>query len=97
MRRRTQVVRERSAKPLCSGSNPLGASKNCGMRLPAGRQGLSIADFFKIYNLILAIRNSQLACRDGGIGRRTGLKILCPAKGVRVRVPLSAHDTKIKC
>ena len=24
--RRTQVVRERSAKPLCSGSNPLGAS-----------------------------------------------------------------------
>jgi hypothetical protein len=25
--RRTQVVRERSAKPLCSGSNPLGASK----------------------------------------------------------------------
>ena len=26
--RRTQVVRERSAKPLCSGSNPLGASKD---------------------------------------------------------------------
>ena len=25
--RRTQVVRERSAKPLCSGPNPLGASK----------------------------------------------------------------------
>jgi hypothetical protein len=24
--RRTQVARERSAKPLCSGSNPLGAS-----------------------------------------------------------------------
>ena len=24
--RRTHVVRERSAKPLCSGSNPLGAS-----------------------------------------------------------------------
>jgi hypothetical protein len=31
--RRTQVVRERSAKPLCSGSNPLGASINCGMRI----------------------------------------------------------------
>ena len=26
-RRRTQVVRERSAKPLCGGSNPPGASK----------------------------------------------------------------------
>ena len=25
-RRRTQVVRERSAKPLCTGSNPVGAS-----------------------------------------------------------------------
>ena len=34
--------------------------------------------------------NLQLPCRGGGIGRRTGLKILCPAKGVRVRVPLSA-------
>ena len=31
--RRTQVVRERSAKPLCSGSNPLGASINCGIRI----------------------------------------------------------------
>src|SRR5262245_27427351 len=27
MGRRTQVVRERSAKPLCIGSNPIGASK----------------------------------------------------------------------
>ena len=26
-------------------------------------------------------------CRGGGIGRRTGLKILGPAKGVRVRLP----------
>ena len=26
--RRTQVVRERSAKPLCSGPNPLGASSS---------------------------------------------------------------------
>ena len=43
------------------------------------------------------IRNSHYTCRDGGIGRRTGLKILCPAKGVRVRVPLSAQVTNIKC
>ena len=31
--RRTQVVRERSAKPLCDGSNPPGASINCEMRI----------------------------------------------------------------
>ena len=31
--RRTQVVRERSAKPLCSGSNPLGASRELRMKI----------------------------------------------------------------
>ena len=39
-------LRQRSAKPLFSGSNPLAAS---------------------------------IACRDGGIGRRKGLKIPCPS------------------
>ena len=32
--RRTQVVRERSAKPLCGGSNPPDASKALAARLP---------------------------------------------------------------
>ena len=33
--RRTQVVRERSAKPLCIGSNPIGASQLTGLDLPS--------------------------------------------------------------
>ena len=32
--RRTQVVRERSAKPLCIGSNPIGASLLISPKLP---------------------------------------------------------------
>ena len=35
--------------------------------------------------------------RSGGIGRRTGLKILCSAMNVRVRVPPSAQGSEQWC
>ena len=58
--RYSQAVRPRSAKPLCPGSNPGGASKRTLHRIGA--------EFFfkKAYKNI---------CRCGGIGRRKGLKI----------------------
>ncbi len=34
----------------------------------------------------------QSICRDGGIGRRGGLKIRSSARGVGVQLPLSAYQ-----
>src|SRR5437870_541037 len=37
-------------------------------------------------------RGVRLQCRGGGIGRRPGLKIPCPERGVRVRSPPPAPN-----
>lgn len=59
--RHSQVVRPRSAKPLCPSSNLGGASNDPLKGTP-------------VYTGFL-FKKSETFCRSGGIGRRTGLKI----------------------
>ena len=102
--RRTQVVRERSAKPLCIGSNPIVASNCCntdGMTKGLVRRKRSKSPYpsklgpesgsgidYVLWNRSSGISglNTTLYCRGGGIGRRTGLKILRAARPVPVQV-----------
>ncbi|MBM2840622.1 MAG: hypothetical protein HW412_1150 [Bacteroidetes bacterium] len=121
--RRTQVVRERSAKPLCGGSNPPDASSNSCRRLREKRalQTISLLSDYshgfgrvpssaKPRCVIGRSRENDITvpadslgsfdrceekpkdivvlsrCRGGGIGRRTGLKILRAERSVPVQV-----------
>ena len=77
-RRRTQAVRERSAKPSCTSSNLVDASTKEWIASPY--------TFYKNYVSL----KLELPSRDGGIGRHKGLKIPRTFMSVRVQVSLSA-------
>ena len=102
------MVRQWSAKPLCSGSNPLAAFKIVNPERSEGQNHyapvrIRLAPFDKIKNVKINFAGQKFLCfrfvflifgfycRDVGTGRQTGLKILGPSKGVRVRFPLPAQ------
>ena len=87
--RRTQVVRERSAKPLCGGSNPPDASTSW-TRLPRQSKSLPVphpdVPTGRCDVAGEMLDSDRRSCRGGGIGRRTGLKILRAERSVPVQI-----------
>jgi hypothetical protein len=82
------VVRQRSAKPLFRGSNPRAALRVIALRVfTSPRRGLRV-----LTRDAKTCQREDDFRRGGEIGRRTGLKILGPARVVSVRVRPSAFE-----
>jgi hypothetical protein len=75
-------------RPISGGASQSGGSS--GSTSPETEQERATAQFSRTDSRSSARLYYLQYCRGGGTGRRTGLKILGPARGVRVRFPSSA-------